>query len=194
MASDRIGKTTANLIAVPPFEIRKVTTNFVLNQETVRKNIERVPVNSQLVDSILKEGIRNPHLCMADWYPLAGSQRIRAALYIKETIDETWNEDIVVHRFLEDYHNVFYLWGDKEFRSKAIALWFQLQELVFKSLYYDYNVDESGIKMTKYEDIGEKLDWKHDRHRYEIKETSLTRRPLSEMETVDLMIYGEDVV
>jgi len=194
MASDRIGKITANLIAVPPFEIRKVTTNFVLNQETVRKNIERVPVNSQLVDSILKEGIRNPHLCMADWYPLAGSQRIRAALYIKETIDETWNENIVVHRFLEDYHNVFYLWGDKEFRSKAIAIWFQLQELVFKSLYYDYNVDESGIKMTEYEDIGETLEWKHDRHQYEIKETSLTRRPLSDMETVDLMIYGEDVI
>jgi hypothetical protein len=194
MASDRIGKTTANLIAVPPFEIRKVTTDFVLNQETVRKNIERVPVNSQLVDSILKEGIRNPHLCMADWYPLAGSQRIRAALWIKCNVEETWNEDIVVHRFLEDYHNVFYLWGDKEFRSKAIAIWFQLQELVFKSLYYEHNIDESGIKMTEYEDIGEKLEWKHDRHRYEIKETSLTRRPLSEMETVDLMIYGEDVV
>ena len=194
MASDRIGKTTANLIAVPPFEIRKVTTDFVLNQETVKENIERVPVNSQLVDSILKEGIKNPHLCMTNWYPLAGSQRIRAALYIKETIDETWNENIVVHRFLEDYHNVFYLWGDKEFRSKAIAIWFQLQELVFKSLYYDYNVDESGIKMTEYEDIGEKLEWKHDRHQYEIKRTSLTRRPLSEMETVDLMIYGEDVV
>ena len=52
MASDRIGKTAANLVAVPPFEVRKVTTNFVLNQETVRKNIEKVPVNSQLVDSI----------------------------------------------------------------------------------------------------------------------------------------------
>ena len=194
MASDRIGKIAANLVAVPPFEIRKVTTDFVLNQETVKKNIERVPINSQLVDSILKEGIKNPHLCMADWYPLAGSQRIRAALYIKETIDETWNEDIIVHRFLEDYHNVFYLWGDKEFRSQAIAIWFQLQELVFKSLYYDCNVDESGVKMTEYEDIGEKLEWKHDRHRYEIRETSLTRRPLSEMETVDLMIYGEDVV
>ena len=173
MASDRIGKITANLIAVPPFEIRKVTTNFVLNQETVKENIERVPVNSQLVDSILKEGIRNPHLCMADWYPLAGSQRIRAALYIKETIDETWNENIVVHRFLEDYHNVFYLWGDKEFRSKAIAIWFQLQELVFKSLYYEHEVDESGIKMTDYEDIGEELEWEHDEHEISI-DTSVT--------------------
>ena len=164
MASDRIGKTAANLVAVPPFEVRKVTTNFVINQETVRKNIEKVPVNSQLVDSILKEGIRNPHLCMANWYPLAGSQRIRAALWIKCNIEETWNENIVVHRFLEDYHNVFYLWGDEEFRSQAIAIWFQLQELVFKSLYYEHEVDSSGTKMTDYEDIGEELSWEHDEH------------------------------
>ena len=164
MASDRIGKTAANLVAVPPFEVRKVTTNFVLNQETVRKNIEKVPVNSQLVDSILKEGIRNPHLCMTNWYPLAGSQRIRAALWIKCNIEETWNENITVHRFLEDYHNVFYLWGNEEFRSQAIAIWFQLQELVFKSLYYEHEVDSSGTKMTDYEDIGEELSWEHDEH------------------------------
>ena len=163
MASDRIGKTAANLVAVPPFEIRKVTTNFILNQETVKKNIQKVPVNSKLVDSILKEGIKNPHLCMTNWYPLAGSQRIRAASYIKENIDKTWNENITVHRFLEDYHNVFYLWGDEEFRSKAIAIWFQLQELVFKSLYYEHEIDGSGIKMTEYEDIGEKLEWEHDK-------------------------------
>ena len=163
MASDRIGKTAANLVAVPPFEIRKVTTDFVLNQETVRKNIKKVPVNSLLVDSILKEGIRNPHLCMTNWYPLAGSQRIRAALWIKCNIEETWNENIVVHRFLEDYHNVFYLWGDEEFRSKAIAIWFQLQELVFKSLYYEYDADGSGTKMTEYEKLGEELEWQHDK-------------------------------
>jgi len=163
MASDRIGETAAKLVAVPPFEIRKVTTDFILNQETVRKNIQKVPVNSKLVDSMLKEGIRNPHLCMTNWYPLAGSQRIRAALHIKENIDETWNENITVHRFLKDYHNVFYLWGDEDFRSKAIAIWFQLQELVFKSLYYEHEIDGSGIKMTEYEDIGEQLEWDHDR-------------------------------
>ena len=103
MASDRIGKTAANLVAVPPFEVRKVTTNFVLNQETVRKNIEKVPVNSQLVDSILKEGIRNPHLCMTNWYPLAGSQRIRAIQHIKKRHNKDYNLDITVHRFLRDF-------------------------------------------------------------------------------------------
>ena len=164
MASDRIGIKSAKLVAVPPFEIRDVTTDFILQQPTVKQNIRNVPVNERLVDSIYNEGIKNPHLCMTNWYPLAGSQRIRAALHIKETIDETWNENIIVHRFQKDYHNVFYLWGDEEFRSKAIAIWFQLQELVFKSLYYEHDVDDSGTKMTVYEDIGEKLEWEHDRN------------------------------
>ena len=163
MASDRIGIKSAKLVAVPPFEVRAVTTDFMLQQPTVEENIRNVPVNKRLVDSIYKEGIKNPHLCMTNWYPLAGSQRIRAALYIKENIDKNWNENIIVHRFLEDYHNVFYLWGDEEFRSKVIAIWFQLQELVFKSLYYEHDVDESGTKMTVYEDIGEELEWEHDR-------------------------------
>jgi len=164
MASDRIGVKSANLVSVPPFEVRAITTDFILQQPTVKENIRNVPLNTRLVDSIYKEGIKNPHLCMTNWYPLAGSQRLRAALHIKENIDKNWNENITVHRFLEDYHNVFYLWGDEEFRGKAIAIWFQLQELVFKSLYYEHEVDADGTKMTVYEDIGEELEWDHDRN------------------------------
>ena len=164
MASDRIGKTSAKLVGVPPFEIVVVSTDFMLEQAQVKDNIRNVPVNQPLVDSILKENMLNPFLCMKDWYPLAGSQRIRAVLHIKENIDETYSTQITVHRFLEDYHNIFYLWGDDDFRSKAIAIWFQLQELVFKSLYYDYEADGSGTKMTEYEDLGEKLEWEHDRN------------------------------
>ena len=164
MASDRIGKTSARLVGVPPFEIVVVSTDFMLEQAQVKDNIRNVPVNQPLVDSILKENMLNPFLCMKEWYPLAGSQRIRAVLHIKENIDETYSTQITVHRFLEDYHNIFYLWGDEDFRSKAIAIWFQLQELVFKSLYYDYEADGSGTKMTEYEDLGEKLEWEHDRN------------------------------
>ena len=164
MASDRIGKTSAKLVGVPPFEIVVVSTDFMLEQAQVKDNIRNVPVNQPLVDSILKENMLNPFLCMKEWYPLAGSQRIRAVLHIKENIDETYSTQITVHRFLEDYHNIFYLWGDEDFRSKAIAIWFQLQELVFKSLYYDYEADGSGTKMTEYEDLGEKLEWEHDRN------------------------------
>ena len=164
MASDRIGKTSAKLVGVPPFEIVVVSTDFMLEQAQIKDNIRNVPVNQPLEDSILKQNMLNPLLCMKEWYPLAGSQRIRAVLHIKENIDETYSTQITVHRFLEDYHNIFYLWGDEDFRSKAIAIWFQLQELVFKSLYYDYEADGSGTKMTEYEDLGEKLEWEHDRN------------------------------
>ncbi len=169
MAYDRIGKTSANLVAVPPFEIREVTTDFILKQETVSKNIHNVPINLPLVDSILYEGIKNPILCITNWYPLAGSQRIRAVQHIKEQHNKDYNLDITVHRFLDDYHNVFYLWGDVELRSKMIAIWFQLQELVFKSLYYEYDADGSGIKMTEFEKLGEELEWQHDRNANDVR-------------------------
>ena len=162
MVSDRVGRKSANLVAVPPFEVRKVTTNFVLKQETVDRNIHGVPLNEPLVESLLKEGMKNPILTMADWYPLAGSLRLRAVAHIKDEIDPDFDLNITVHRFLADYHNVFYLWSDKEFRNKAIAIWFQLQELVFKSLYYEHEVDGQGRKMTEYEDLGEELKWEHD--------------------------------
>ena len=163
MASDRIGTKAAELVAVPPFEVRAITTNFILAQPTVAENIRNVPLNQPLVDSILREGIKNPHLCMKSWYPIAGSQRIRAVAHIRDNIDENYNLNITVHRFLEDYHNVYYLWSDKEFRDKAIAIWFQMQEVVFKSLYYPHEADGQGTKMTDFEDLGEKLKWEHDR-------------------------------
>ena len=163
MASDRIGKTAANLVAVPPFEVRAITTNFILSQPTVAENIRQVPLNEPLVESILEEGIKNPHLCMKSWYPIAGSQRIRAVAHIRDNIDENYNLNITVHRFLEDWHNVYYVWSDKEFRDKAIAIWFQMQEVVFKILYYTHEADGQGTKMTDFEDLGEQLKWEHDR-------------------------------
>ena len=161
MASDRIGQKSAELVGVPPYEVRQVTTDFMLSQPQVAENIMQVPVNERLMESVRKHGITNPLLCMKQWYPLAGSQRLRAAAEIKKQYPN-FCVDITVHRFLEDWHNCFYLWPDEEFRSKAIAIWFQTQEVVFKSLYYEHDTDESGRKMTEYEDIGEQLKWKRD--------------------------------
>ena len=161
MASDRIGEKSANLVGVPPFEVRQVTTDFMLSQPQVAENIMQVPLNKKLMYSIKENGIKNPHLCMKQWYPLAGSQRLRAVAQIKK-YNQDFNLNITVHRFLEDWHNCFYLWPDEEFRSKAIAVWFQTQEVVFKSLYYKENEDKDGTLMTEYEDIGEKLKWKRD--------------------------------
>ena len=85
MASDRIGKKSANLVAVPDYEVREVTTNFLLNQPQVAENIMEVPLNKKLMYSIEGTGIQNPLLCMKQWYPLAGSQRLRAVAEIKKT-------------------------------------------------------------------------------------------------------------
>jgi len=161
VASDRIGKKAASLVAVPPFEIQTVSTDFLLEQPQVSENIMQVPVNEKLMKSIRLHGITNPLLCMKEWYPLAGSQRLRAAAEIKKQYPN-FTVDVTVHRFLEDWWNCFYLWPDKEFTSKTIAIWFQMQEVVFKSLYYNTEVDKDGTKMTEYEDIGEQLKWKRD--------------------------------
>ena len=161
MASDRIGQTSAKLVGVPPFEVVHTTTDFMLSQPQVAENIHNVPANEALIESVRTQGIVNPFLSMKMWYPLAGSQRLRAVQLIKEA-DPTFNLDITVHRFLEDWHNCFYLWPDEEFRSKAIAIWFQTQEVVFKSLYYEHDTDENGRRMTDYEEIGEQLKWNRD--------------------------------
>ena len=133
----------------------------MLEQPMVEENIMQVPLNEKLMNSIKESGIMNPHLCMKQWYPLAGSQRIRAVAEIKKD-NPNFNLNITVHRFLEDWHNCFYLWPDKEFRSQAIAIWFQIQEVVFKSLYYEQEEDKDGTKMTEYEDIGEQLKWERN--------------------------------
>lgn len=161
MASDRIGQKSADLVGVPPFEIRVVTTDFLLEQPQVSQNIMNVPLNEPLCTSIKENGILNPFLLMKMWYPLAGSQRLRAVAEIKKD-NPDFNLAVTVHRFLEDWHNCFYLWPDEEFRSKAIAIWFQTQEVVFKSKYYSHDKDVDETKMTEYEDIGEKLKWERN--------------------------------
>jgi hypothetical protein len=35
---------------------------------------------------------------------------------------------------------------------------------VFKSLWYKYENTDDGVPMTYYEDLGEELEWEHDRH------------------------------
>ena len=121
MASDRIGETAANLVAVPPYEVVNTTTDRILLEPTVMQNIHNVPANEPLIASIKENGIKNPFLAMKSWYPIAGSQRLRAVQILKET-DPDFNLDVTVHRFLEDWHNCYYLWPDEKFRSDAIAI------------------------------------------------------------------------
>ena len=158
MASDRIGGKAAELVAVPPYEIIFTTTDRLLTEPTVAQNIHNVPANEPLIASIKENGIKNPFLCMKSWYPIAGSQRLRAVQILKEE-DDSFDLPITVHRYLDDWWNCYYLWPNEEFRSQAIAIWFQMQEAVFKTRFYEHDVDSDGTKMTEYEDIGEQLKW-----------------------------------
>ena len=49
MASDRIGKKSARLVAVPPFEIVDTTTDFLLKQPTVKENIRVLENKFELI-------------------------------------------------------------------------------------------------------------------------------------------------
>ena len=89
MAADRISKETAELIALPPYTWETQTVKFLLNQKKISDNIERVPVNQPLYDSVIEHGIESPILSMPSYYPIAGSQRLRA---MREIVEDTETE------------------------------------------------------------------------------------------------------
>ena len=163
MASDRIGKTSAKLVAMPPHTWTIERASWLLDQPTVKENLHAIPVNEPLVDNLLKEPLRNPFLCLPSWWPIVGGQRVKAISHIRENYNKNYNPELYICKINEEYHNIWYLWGDKTFRSKAIAITFQLWELVFKSLWYKHETTNDGVPMTYYEDLGEELEWDHNR-------------------------------
>ena len=135
--------------------VKKVLDKTTID-EKIMENIERVPINEPLVKSVTENGIMNPILCMPNYYPIAGSQRMRALVEVVKTNPEFYEKKINVCRFTKEWWNLYYLWSDKEFRDKAVAIWFQMAELVWKSMYY-----ENDEKFREYERLGDELDWKH---------------------------------
>jgi hypothetical protein len=160
MAADRISKETADLVALPPYEWEVCTVRFLLYEPKIMENISRVPLNQPLLESLIEFGLLNPILCMPNYYPIAGSQRLRALVDIVKTHPEFYEEKVHVCRFTKEWWNLFYLWGDKEFVDKAVAIWFQMAELAWKSKYYR-NETDSKTKMTEFEELGDNLKWKH---------------------------------
>ena len=157
MADDRISRATAELIPLPPhtWYVRKL--KWLLDQSKVKENIKAVPLNEPLLESISEHGIKAPFLVMPNWYPIAGSQRLRAA----SELEELGEEEVRVCRINEEYWLLWYLWGQKDFRDKAVAVYFQMLELVWKSRYYEDEVDPGGTPMTDFEKLGDELEWKH---------------------------------
>ena len=167
MASDRISRSTAELIPLPPHTWYIRSIEQLLNQPKVKENIHNVPLNKPLMESLREHGMSAPILVMPNWYPIAGSQRLSALHEIvnnKTATDRDWaigQQEVRVCRIKKEYWLLWYLWGDKEFRDKAVAVYFQMLELVWKSRYYEDEVDPSGTPMTDFEELGDELDWKH---------------------------------
>lgn len=161
MANDRVSRDTAELIPMPPNTWYVRSINWLLEQPKVKENIKSVPLNEPLRDSLLSHGMKAPILTMPNWYPIAGSQRLRAYAEIVKDFPELGEQEIRVCRIDKEYWLVWYLWGDKDFRDKAVAVYFQMVELVWKSLYYEDDTDPSGTKMTEFEKLGDELEWKH---------------------------------
>ena len=157
MAYDRVNRETAELVPLPPHTWYKRKIGWLLKQEKVKENIEGVPLNERLEESLAVDGVKSPILCMPNWYPIAGSQRLRCLV----NLPELHEQEIDVCRFDKEWWLVFYLWGQKEERDRIVAIYFQMLELVWKSMYYEDTTDSLGTDYKEFEKIGDELKWKH---------------------------------
>lgn len=161
MASDRISKKTAELVHFPKCHWYSCDVRQLLANETVKKNLEkRIPINTPLLHSIHTDGFMNPILIGKNGWPIAGGQRLRVCVQILKK-NPDWKCEVEVCELYHDEYNMFYLWPEVEFRDKVIAVYFQMVELVFKSLYYNHDKSRDGTEMTVYEDLGDRMKWNH---------------------------------
>ena len=158
--TNRIKKETAELIAFPPVTWYTRPVEWLIEQETFAANFENIPVQEELVQDLLKNGIQAPMLVMPNWYPVCGSQRLRACVDIQQKfmgLHPILKQEVRVCKFDKEYWNAFHLWPDEKFRSKAIQVYFQMLELAFKSMHF---IEDNPMDMIKYETDGDKLRWK----------------------------------
>ena len=105
--SHRVNKKTSELVAIPPTTWYVRTISWLLEQEEFVKNYNQIPVNLSLFESLERDGMINPILVMPNWYPIAGSQRLRACKESKKS--KLLNQQIRVARFDREWWNAFYL-------------------------------------------------------------------------------------
>jgi len=176
MSGLRIKRETAELVALPPTEWTVKTVEWLLQQDTIQKNIHRVGINEPLLKSIERDGMLNPILVMPSWYPIVGSQRIRIyqELKTRDPNHPRLQDQVRVARFEKEYWNMFYLWKSEknpEFSRQAIAVWFQTVELAWKSIHHIENTDKEGFSMQEFEEIGDRTKWnisEEEKKRYAI--------------------------
>ena len=157
--TNRIKKETAELIAFPPTTWYTKSVGWLIKQQTFAENFQNIPLQEELAKDLVQNGIQAPMLVMPNWYPICGSQRLRACVEIAATTNGTHkilNQQVRVCKFEKEYWNAFHLWPDKEFRDKAIQVYFQMLEIAFKSIHF---IEDDPMRMIKFETDGDKLKW-----------------------------------
>jgi hypothetical protein len=162
MASDRLNRDYAQQFPLPEHTWHWGVASKLLEQPIIKNNIHVVGLNKPLYESLKREPIMyNPFFCMNSWWPIVGSQRLRAIQEIREKDDPNFDVEVKVARLNKNYLAYTQLWPEKEFRSKMSAVTLQMWELVFKSLYFEVDKTKDGIQMTEFEDEGDRNSgWK----------------------------------
>jgi len=142
----------------PPHRWYKKSLYWVLQQELNVKNIPNNPLNERLLESLKTGGFISPFLCMDSWYPICGSQRLRAGLEMSEEMQKTIILDIC--KLDTSVWLPLYFWSDKDQGHQASQIFIQMLEKVFKTLYMK-PADHKGVSMLLFEEEGDNLHWEH---------------------------------
>lgn len=121
-----------------------------------RKNIGKVPLNPGLLESVKKNGFESPFLVLDTWYPICGSQRLRVAMEMPVKWQK--NNKAWVCKFDSAVYKQLFAWPSQEEGHEAVQRYFQMCEVVFKTLYMPSH-DSSGKQMLSFEEEGNQLHW-----------------------------------
>jgi len=135
----------------------KRSIHFLLNASPEnKKNIQKVPLNPGLLESVKKNGFESPFLVLNSWYPICGSQRLRVAMEMPVKWQK--NEKVWVCKFDQAVYKQLFFWPHKEEGHEAVQRYFQMCEVVFKTLYMPSH-DSNGKQMLAFEEEGNHLHW-----------------------------------
>ena len=155
----RMNKQTAEALVMetwPQHSWHKRSLWWLLNQNVNKKNIPNIPLNDKLLESVKRNGFVSPFLVIDTWYPICGGQRLRVASempekWLKKTEVDVCRLDRPVWKQLHHWHN-------QEEAHKVCQVFFQMYEVVFKSLYMEER-DPQGVPLLHYEEYGNQLHW-----------------------------------
>ena len=122
----------------------------------INHNISNITLNEPLLESIKDSGFVNPFLFTDKWYPICGSQRLRAAQEL--TTKQRKNTIVRCCVFTNPVWNPFFHWYDKDEGLKACQIYFQMAEVAFKTVYC-VEKDGQNRDMLSFEEGGNKLHW-----------------------------------